>query len=357
MNRCLRQLVFVVYALILQWPLLFFIWAFGRLGVFKVLFLIYPTDRSECLDFCPDIPLLRSFFSGNPTPAGLIMDGWLPVGLYLVVPNTAMELSRKKNRAMVEAIIERMRWYRKISGARAIGLAGQLGPIFEKQCGRSMEPPFYSSTYGNIFSIHKAVTHLVTTSNRTPWQVSVAIVGGGELADQLHASLTTDGYRMETVGVRFTRKGGVRLVDEKMATRQLHGADIVVNLLPRGQDFLGCKIHRRISASAAIVDFSRPPIPAEAVGQRLVMGNRVQRDGLHFFVTLPGGWKRHELPACSMPSLLASLGTVPFGSMDEFRMAANHMAFSTALSGEAMAHASTGRLVRGSDPRTVGGRI
>lgn len=357
MNRSLRQLAFVVYALILQWPVLCMIWIFGRMGLFKVLFLIYPTDRSECLDFCPDIPLLRSFFSGNPTPAGLIMDGWLPVGIYLVVPNTALELARRKNRAMVESIMERMCWYRKISGARAVGLAGQLGPIFEKQCGRPMEPPFYSSTYGNIFSIHKAVNHLVTTTNRTPWQVSVAIIGGGELADQLNASLCGDGYRMETVDVRYTRKGGVRLVDEYEADRQLHSIDVVINLLPRGKDFLGCSIHHRIPEAAAIVDFSRPPIPPEAICQSVAMGNRVQSDGLHFFATLPGGWKRHELPACSMPSLLASLGTVPFGNMDEFRMAANHLAFSTALSGGGMVDASPDGLLGETDPRAVGGRI
>lgn len=357
MNRTLRQLVFVVYALILQWPVLLLIWVFGRTGMFKVLFLIYPTDRSECLDFCPDIPFLRSFFSGNPTPAGLIMDGWLPIGLYLVVPNTAMELARRKNRAMVDTIIERMRWYRKISGAQAIGLAGQLGPIFEKQCGRPMEPPFFSSTFGNIFSIHKAVNHLVSTSNKTVWQVSVAIVGGGELAAQLEKSLAGDGYQLETVGVRYTRKGGVRLVDDKEADRQLAGADVVINLLPRGMDFLGCNIHRRITPSAAIVDFSRPPIPPEAVSQQVVMGNRVQSGRLHFFVNLPGGWKRHELPACSMPSLLASLGTLPFGTMEEFRLAANHLAFSTALIGGQVQNTSRGRLVPGADTRTVGSRI
>ncbi|MFW2365848.1 MAG: hypothetical protein ACN4GW_05485 [Desulforhopalus sp.] len=357
MSRYFRQLVFVVYALILQWPVLCLIWVFGRLAMFKVLFLIYPTDRSECLDFCPDIPLLRRFFSGNPTPAGLIMDGWLPIGIYLVVPNTAMELARKKNRAMVETIIERMRWYQKISGAHAIGLAGQLGPIFEKQSGGPMVPPFYSSTYGNIFSIHKAVSHLATSSNRTPWQISVATVGGGDLADQLNTSLVGDGYRVVTVDVRYTRKGGVRLVDEGMADRQLRGVDVVINLLPRGKDFLDCNIHNRISESAAIVDFSRPPIPKGAVGQTVVKGNRVQSGGLHFFVNLPGGWKRHELPACSMPSLLASLGNLPFGNMDEFQLAARHLSFSTALSNGAIQTAPQNSLVRGVEPRTVGNRV
>ena len=301
--------------------------------MFKTLFLIYPIDRSECLDFSPDIKWLRDFFSGRPTPAGLIMDGWRPMGIYLLIPNPALELMRAKNRPTVEAIIRRMLWIQKLSGARAIGLAGQLGPIFEKRHGISMVPPFYSSTYGNIFSIQKAVNHLVTTSKRKPWEVSVAILGGGELGEQLVQYLGNDGYRMAMVDVRYTRSGDVRLTDENEADRQLEKVDFVINLLPRGKDFMECHLHRRIPATATIVDFSRPQIPQEAITQKVVMGNRVQRSGIHFFMKLPGGWKRHELPACSMPSLLASLGSLPIGSIEDFRIAARQFAFSTALAG------------------------
>jgi len=72
-----------------------------------------------------------------------------------LLPNPALELMRAKNRPTVEAIVRRMLWIQKLSGARAIGLAGQLGPIFEKRHGIPMVPPFYSSTYGNIFSIQR----------------------------------------------------------------------------------------------------------------------------------------------------------------------------------------------------------
>ncbi len=167
MEKYFRQIIFLIYAFLLRWPIWLLIWIFGRSGMFKTLFLIYPTDTSECLDFCPNIKWLRNFFSGRPTPAGLIMNGWRPMGIYLVIPNSSMELMRKKNRPLVETIIRRMQWARKISGARTIGLAGQLGPIFEKRHGIPMEPPFYSSTYGNIFSIQKAVSHLVSTAKKT----------------------------------------------------------------------------------------------------------------------------------------------------------------------------------------------
>ena len=324
---------FLIYALLLRWPIWLLIWTVGRTGILKTVFLIYPTDSSECLDFCPDVPWLRQFFSGRPTPAGLIMKGWLPVGLYLVIPNPALELMRKKNKPLVQDITRRMLWIKKLSGARTIGLAGQLGPIFEKRHGIPMEPPFYSSTYGNIFSIQEAVRHLATRLKKMPWQVSVAILGGGELGEQLEQYLGDDGYRLSTVGVRYTRKGNVTLADEQKTDHQLKEADIVINLLPRGKDFMGCRLHQRIPEPATIIDFSRPQIPADALAQTVVMGNRVQRRGIHFFMKLPGGWKRYELPACSMPSLLAAMSGQTAGSLEEFRLTARQMVFRTALAG------------------------
>lgn len=301
--------------------------------MFKTLFLIYPTDSSECLDFCPNIKWLRDFFSGRPTPAGLIMEGWHPLGIYRVIPNSSLELIRRKNRSTVEIIIKRMLWVQKLSGAQTIGLAGQLGPIFKKRHNMPMDPPFYSSTFGNVFSIQKAVSHLVSTAKRKPWQTSMAVIRGGLLGEQLELHLGGDGYRMSMVDVRYTRKGDVRLTDKEKANRQLSAVDFVINLLPRGKDFMDCNLHHRIPETATIVDFSRPPIPTQDVPQKVVMGNRVQRSGFHFFMRLPGGWKRHELPACSMPSLLATLGGSPIRNIEEFRLAARQFKFYTALAG------------------------
>ena len=307
MNKYLRQLIFLVCAFFLRWPIWLLIWIIGRSGMFKTLFLLYPTDSSECLDFCPDIKWLRNFLSGRPTPAGLIMDGWRPMGIYLVIPNQALELMRRKERATVERILRRLLWIQKLSGTVAIGLAGQLGSIFEKRHGILMAPPFYSSTFGNIFSIQKAVNHLVMHAKKPPWQVSVALLGGGELGAQLEQYLRGDGYLMSIVDVRYTRAGDVKLTDEMVAGQQLKEVDFVINLLPRGKDFIDCNLHRLIPETATIIDFSRPQICAATIAQNVVMGNRVRRSGLHFFMTLPGGWQRHELPACSMPSLVASL--------------------------------------------------
>lgn len=331
MDKYLRQMIFLVYTFLLRWPIWFLIWFFGRSGIFKTLFLIYPTDSSECLDFCPDIKWLRNFFSGRPTFAGLIMDGWRPMGIYFVIPNSALELMRRQNRPLVETIINRMLWIQKLSGAKAIGLAGQLGPIFEKRHGFSMIPPFYSSTFGNIFSIQKAVSHLVRTSQKHSSKITITIIGGGLLGELLEKYLLEDGYQISMIEARSTRKGDISLIHEKKDLHILGSVDLVINLLPRGKDFMHCRLHGLIHEAATIIDYSRPPLPAENLTQKVVMGNRVQRSGIHFFMRLPGGWKRHELPACSMPSLLASLGDLPLQTMEEFRIAASQLQFITAL--------------------------
>ncbi len=331
MKRHLRQLLFFLCAFLLRLPIWFLIWVIGRTGIFKTVFLIYPIDTSECLDFTPNIKWLRDFFAHRPTPTGLIMHNWMPVGIYCCIACPAIELMRKQNKPQVEAIMARMHWIKKISGARTVGLAGQLGPIFEKRHSIPIEPPFYASTYGNIFSIQAAVNHLAQQDDLKPWNLSVAILGGGELAEQLQEQLRIDGYQMTLVDVQYTRRGTVRLIDEEKADRQLAGTDFVINLFPRGKDFLDCRLHERVPESATIIDFSRPPIPVSAVPQKVFMGNRVQRDGTRFFMRLPGGWKGHELPACSMPTLVAALGGVTADSVEVFRSAARQMSFRSAL--------------------------
>ena len=331
MRKFPRQFVFMLYSFLFKWLICSLIFIFGRFGLFKNLFLIYPTDREEVLDFCPDIPLLRRYLSGRPTPAGLIMDGWWPRGIYLVVPDTALELVRKKNRPLIDNIVRRMLWYQKLSGAETIGLAGQLGPVIEKHLKKPLTHPFYTSTYGNIFSIQSAVNHLVNSAKQKPWQVSLAIIGGGELASQLAEAVSSEGYQVETVDIRYTRKGSVKLVDEGLADRQLGKAHIAINLLPRGIDFMECRMEQRLLESATVVDFSRPPIRPETVAQNVVMGNRVQKSGLHFMTKLPGGWKRHELPACSLPCLLASAATPGFSNIEEFSLVARQLSYFTAL--------------------------
>jgi hypothetical protein len=126
--------------------------------------------------------------------------------------------------------------------------------------------------------------------------------------------------------------------------------DFAINLLPRGIDFIDCQMHQRIPESATVIDFSRPPIRPESILQNVVMGNRVQKKGLHFFVKLPGGWKRNELPACSLPSLVASVSSLKFSNLEEFNLAARQLSYFTALADTPATSEITGVITR---PETV----
>ncbi len=65
------------------------------------------------------------------------------------------------------------------------------------------------------------------------------------------------------------------------------------------------------------------------------MGNRVQRTGMRFAFALPGGWQQKELPACSIPSILASNHGIVEHNLTRFCMAARRVAFQTALAAAA----------------------
>ena len=331
MIKSTRKALFVIYVLFCRLPIWTIIWLVGRTGVIKTIFLIYPTDRKEYADLSPDFKFLRKFMSGRPTPAGVILDNGKPVGIYLFISNTPQELVKKKNRHIAEAIARRMLWIQRLSGAKACGFAGQLGPILEKRHGIAMEPPFFSSTMGNIFSIDDSISFLAKRLNKYPWQLSIAVIGGGDLGGMLQEHFTNQGYKTDIVDVKFKRRGGVKVTDMETTKRQLDHADFVINLLPTGKDFLSCGIADFLTSSTSVIDFSRPAIPREKLQAKVFMGNRVQRSGMRFAFALPGGWQQKELPACSMPSILASNYGIVEQNLTRFCMAARRVAFQTAL--------------------------
>lgn len=333
MRRFFRQFVFLVFTLVLQWPVLLVLSIIGRFGVLKTLFLIYPTDRDECLDFCPDIKILRKFYCSRPTPAGIITDGYRPIGVYMLVPNTAMELCKKKNKFMTDNIIRRMLFFKKLTGAQTIGLAGQLGPIMEKQTGEKLQAPFYTSTFGNIWSIYAAANHIVHKTNKKPWNTRVTIIGSGELAERVEEQFSKNHFNTEIIEVAYTRKLSIKIKDLEQAKLALSQTDLTINLLPRGIDFLSCNIQNMLPPESDIIDFSRPQLHPGDVPQNLHMGNRVQSGNIQFKLRLPGGWQRYEIPACSMPALIAAMIPEKRFSMDQFKAFAQQFGWTTALAG------------------------
>jgi len=331
MINAIRRILFVIYAVFLRLPTWAIIWLVGRTGVFKTVFVIYPHDKEEYSKLCPDFQPFIRFMSGRPTPGGLILDGWKPVGIYLFISNTPQELASKKNRHIAEKIVKRMEWIKNLSGAEAVGFAGQLGPILERRHDIPMAPPFFSSTMGNVFSIEEALIHLAGKENKHPWELSIAILGGGELGELLKEHFSRQGYEVSIIDVKFKRRGGVELRLSEENHIQLDKIDFVINLLPTGDNFIDCGIADQLRPSSSIIDFSRPAIPREKLPQAVFMGNRVHRPGMRFAFSLPGDWKKLEIPACSIPSILASHFGIVENNLVNFCRAARQVSFGTAL--------------------------
>jgi len=231
MRKLMRQILFVTIATILRWPICVLINLVGRTGIFKTVFLVYATDDNEVQGVYPKSKFIRRYLSGKPTPAGLIMDGWLPIGLYLGIPDLPKDLSRKKNRHIAEKIIQQMHWYRRLAGAQTIGLAGQLGPIFSRRHNIPMEPPVFTSFYGNIFSIHEAINWVARQKRTYLHRQKVTIIGGGELGTALQEYLNNQGYDCSITGVRYTVRGKVVPVNVDDSKANMRGMDFVVNLI------------------------------------------------------------------------------------------------------------------------------
>lgn len=331
MLTCLRQFVFIFLGTVLRWPIWLLIGIAGQFKLFQFVFLVYPTDEVECRQFCPNIPILRRYLSGRPTPGGLIADGWRPIGIYFVVPDLPRSLAQKKNRKLAETIVRRMRWIRRLAGAKTIGLAGQLGPIFSKRHNIPIEPPLFSSINGNIFSIHEAINWAALQKNTFSKQIKIAIIGGGELGETLYGYLSGQGLQCDIVDVRFTRRGNVMAITSSQSEEMVKQADFVINLLPKGEDFIESNLPNIMGEKASVIDFSRPAIDQEKLSQRIYMGNRVQRTGMRFVLALPGGWGQKQLPACSLPALLAALTGEINNKLDSFCLHARKQCFATAL--------------------------
>lgn len=331
MINLFRQIIFLTLAIILRWPLCALIYIIGRTGIFKTVFLVYPTDEIEVLGFCPNIPLLRQYLSGKPTPAGLIMNGWLPMGIYFVISDLPRDLAFKKNRHIAESIVHHMHWFRKLAGARTIGLAGQLGPIFSRRHNISMEPPIFTSIYGNIFSIHEAINWVARQKKSFLRSQKVAVIGGGELGITLQEYLNSQGYGCSIIDVRYTMRGKVVPVQTSNSREQLRGIDFIINLMPKGEDFITSGLKKAIPRNAAIIDFSRPAIPADQLVQKVYLGNRVRRSNMRFIFALPGGWKQKQLPACALPSVIAAMTGQITEQLESFCLLARQQSFSTAL--------------------------
>lgn len=329
MMLSLRKLLFLLHIIIGQWIAWGLIWLLGKLHIWRVLFVIYPHNANEYSKLSWNWPILQKIMSGRPVPAGIIIDGKKPIGVYFLISNTLELLHKKSNKIIAKKIAKMMKWALRLSGAQVVGFAGGLGQILQKRHNINMIHPFYDSTQGNIYAISQYIYCLVSKNDE------VAIIGGGPLGKKLKEYIP---LKSRIIPVKYRRRQGYILADETLPQ-----CDCYVNLLPTGQDFTNLRLN--IPQHAVIVDFSRPPIPVK-YHDNITKANRVTRPNWRFFnhnimtdspaqelntrfwPTLPGGWQRHELPACSLPCLLAAYGDLSaVENQHDFNTIARYMRF------------------------------
>jgi lactate dehydrogenase-like 2-hydroxyacid dehydrogenase len=126
----------------------------------------------------------------------------------------------------------------KLSGAKAIALAGQMPGVFIRH-GIKMEKPFVNGVRGTVYSVVETIETL-THKQYAPECGTMVVVGvghmGGEVVDYLQ------GGKWQVHGIDIRRsQDGVLLPDEGAAV--LAQADMVIVLTPKGFDFKAIEIY------------------------------------------------------------------------------------------------------------------
>lgn len=331
-GKYIRQTAFILTGTLFRLPILGILWILGKLHLIKIIFQVYPTDESEIQGFCPNIKLLRNFFSTRPTFGGFIADGMRPIGFYVVVPNTAQDLIKRTNAKLAHSITRRLLWIQQLTGAFSIGLAGQLGFIFEKRHGIPIQPPLYNSLYGALFSLSETIFQAIKKHNLSPDSAIIGILGMGVFGDALRHFLEEKGYHAMPINLQYTKSGRLKIRDEEAAVDRIKSLNMLVNITPTGTHFLQTNIHTYLVPNCIIIDFSRPGIPP-TISNTVYRGNRVQRKGIRFILSLPGDWDHYHIPACSLASLLATRQQPTWETVDDFCKTAKENRYFISLEG------------------------
>ena len=311
----LRKLLFFFYIIIGQLAAWGLILLLGRLYIWRILFVIYPHNVREYNKLSWDWPVLRRIMDGRPVPAGIIVDGLRPIGIYFLVSNTIESFYKKQNKHVAKKIERRMKWAMTWSGAQVVGFAGGLGQTLQKKHNIKMIHPFYDSAQGNVYAITRYIRSYAGKDN------VIGIIGGGPLGKLINESIS---LKSQVIPIKYRRRQGYIL-----GVQEIPQCNCYVNLLPTGQDFVDLKL--KIPQHAAIIDFSRPPIP-QKYHDNLVLANRLCRPNTRFFPPLPGGWRGNELPACSLPALLAAYGDLSVAkNARDFDLIARYMRYQPSL--------------------------
>lgn len=317
-QRNLKRQFLAFLSMILRWPIFMFLAVFRTFKI-NTLFTIYPGNLQDLEGYAlPGCRKLQAkFISGKPFIAGVITSGnGYGRGLVLGLPNTIEQI--KADKKLVGKIMRRLEFARKVTGAKAIAIAGQ-GPRYFKSHYPYGEP-FVYGLRGRVFSVVETVERICERHRLPKDSTTIALLGIGEIGEAIIQNLLDLGYNVK--GIKIHAIADQVIIDNDDFDT-LKAADLVVVQTPRGNDVV--PYYGELKKSAILVDDAHPRISVLPKGNKFYKV-AVGRPGVTFKPPLPG-YKSYWIPGCVQESMVvAETGHADF-SQDEFNRKSKELGF------------------------------
>jgi hypothetical protein len=289
-----------------------------RFFKFNCIFTVYPGSQKDIDGYLPPgFKWVKHMASGRPFVAGVITTGnGLGRGLILAVPNTVEQF--KSDKKLVGNIMKRLKFTKNVTGAKTIAVAGQ-GPRFFKSH-FPFEQPFVYGLRGRVFSVVETVERVAEMHNIPKAEITVAILGVGEIGEAIIRNLEERGYRAIGIDVQI-KDGRVELCNEGL--KRLKKADLLVVQTPRGDDVV--PYYKNLKKTAILIDDSHPRItvkPGEIRFYKVAIG----RSGVEFKPPLPG-YEKYWIPGCVQESMVVAESGKADLSQEEFNERSKELGF------------------------------
>lgn len=314
----LRKIVFLLFSLVLRWP----IWGVLALArIFKpfdYLFLVYPGTDKDLDGYCPRRLAKSWLFSKKPTIGGIISKSAGGRGLILVVPNTVKEFLFSKE--VCKEVMRRLEFVKKIVGAKSIAIAGQMPGMISRH-NLDLEKPFVRGNKGTVFCIMETISEVMLKHDLKVGEFKIALVGVGYVGSLLMSSLQQMGHDIAGVDIHINRNGVLLKEESKPLLKE---ADMVIVLTPKGEDFAPYAADLKIGA--IVIDDTHPKITQRPIGVNFYKV-AVGLNGTKFLPRLPG-YRPDWIPGCAVEAIYsASTGQFNGCSQEEFNQKAKELGF------------------------------
>ncbi len=323
-HNVFRPLALGLVTLVLRWPLWWLLALTRPFIRWRSLFVVYPGRVDDIRAYSPDSMMwLRKswLYWGKPQFAGVQIrpagqGGETFWGIVVYVSSTVDEMQR--DRDLVAAIMRRLHSLARLLGIQVIACAGQMPSIMFKH-GFKLERPFIDGRLGSAYSVVTTV-HNVYARHKLDKHGLLCVVGIGFLGRSVIDSLQDSGYRVQGIDIVKTTDG-VAIGED--ALKLLAGADVVVVLTPRGQDFIPYMHY--LKSGAIVIDDTHPHLRIRS-SDHPIYKVALEWPGFAFKPRLPG-YRKHWIPGCMVEAIVTSQGARSQLNDRDFSLAAQQFGF------------------------------